>query len=414
MNQTITPGKRDPEARGAIARWLLQMGLEGIDRDSLLSGYCQQLVDHGVPLCRLHATQNALHPHYGGYGFDWHRDTGGSTVHYAYSSTPSENWKASTFYQMMITGDLEYRERLSETDQPSPYPLLNQLKAAGMTDYVARGQLMAPLPDGVALDPQNPPEGALVSWTSDAPGGFCDADIAIFDQTLPQLAMGLKSATHKRISELLMRVYLGRDAGRRVLSGEIRRGSQRQIRAVLCYFDLKEFTSLAEQTAGPDLIEMLNDYFGLAVLAIHDHGGNILKFLGDGVLAMFNYDELSDPVPAALDAVVRMRRDMDAKNVERSAAGLPTTGVTLALHAGEILYGNIGAENRLDFTVIGPVVNQTVRMSGMHRAVGQNVILSDRISAAAGGGRHDLVSLGRYMLRGVPEPQELFTIFEPG
>jgi adenylate cyclase len=209
----------------------------------------------------------------------------------------------------------------------------------------------------------------------------------------------------------LLQTYLGRDPGQRVLSGEFQRGSSSEINAVIGLFDLKGFTSLAGELPGPELIEMLNDYFGIAVAATQGRGGNILKFLGDGMLIMFNLGSIEKDATAALDAAADMCRNIGRRNEERIALGLPVTDWTLALHAGRILYGNIGAENRLDFTVIGPAVNQTARIAGMHRSVGQNLIFSQVVQNAVNGAEHDMVSLGRYMLRGVATPMELFTIY---
>ena len=181
---------------------------------------------------------------------------------------------------------------------------------------------------------------------------------------------------------------------------------------MICYFDLKGFTRLAEQLPGPDLIDMLNDYFAIAVATIQCHGGNILKFMGDGILTMFDLGSIEADAKAALDAASELRARIGERNIERASDGLPIADFTLALHAGEILYGNIGAENRLDFTAIGPAVNLTSRISGQHREVGQSIIVSEVVQRAAHPSPHDLVSLGRYMLRGVAEPIELYTIFE--
>lgn len=391
--------------------WLLQRGLEGATQEEVLHGYCSQLVDLGIPLYRLHVAQSAFHPQYGGIGFDWLREEGMSSEEYSYSETPRAEWLRSPLYHLLKNDLSEYRERLVDSNEPSQFPILNELRERGATDYFAAGVVLEARDETVPLDPTNAPEGVLLSWTSDGADGFHDSDLSVIRAAQPYLALALKAAANRRVAADLLQVYLGRDAGRRVLSGEIQRGSLQQIDAVLCYFDLKDFTSLTERTPGPDLIAMLNDYFGLAVGVIQGHGGNILKFMGDGILAMFNLPSLKESVTAGLNAVSELREKMDAKNVERQASGETTTGVTLALHAGEILYGNIGAENRLDFTVIGPAVNLTVRLSGMHRSVGQSVILSEPIVHAAGETNHDLVSLGRYMLRGVSEPQELYTIY---
>ncbi|SLN21276.1 Adenylate cyclase 1 [Falsiruegeria litorea R37] len=394
-----------------LKSWLLQRGLEGATQEDVLHGYCSQLVDLGIPLYRLHVAQSAFHPQYGGIGFDWLREEGMSSEEYSYSETPRAEWLRSPLYHLLKNDLSEFRERLVDSNEASQFPILNDLREQGATDYFAAGVVLEAREQSQPLDPANAPEGVLLSWTSDGVDGFHDSDLAVIRAAQPYLALALKAAANRRVAADLLQVYLGRDAGRRVLSGEIQRGSLQQIDAVLCYFDLKDFTSLTERTPGPELIAMLNDYFGLAVGVIQGHGGNILKFMGDGILAMFNLQSLQASVTAGLDAMSELRDKMGEKNADRSARGETTTGVTLAMHAGEILYGNIGAENRLDFTVIGPAVNLTVRLSGMHRSVGQSVILSEPIVHAAGETGHDLVSVGRYMLRGVSEPQELYTIY---
>jgi adenylate cyclase len=392
--------------------WLTNEGLEGAPQEELLEGYCQRLVGLGVPLMRLHVAQSAFHPRYGGLGFEWARDAGMSRERYGFTETPAEQWLRSPLYDLLSSGRMEVRERLSRDGPDSRYPLLNQLRADGATDYFAAGLILERRAPGLRIDPANPPEGVLISWTSDRPGGFSDADLNRVRSAQPYLGLALKSASNRQMARDLLQVYLGRDAGRRVMSGELQRGSLQQIDAVICNFDLTGFTVMAERLPGPDMIEMLNDYFALAVAEIQGAGGHVLKFMGDGLMAMFDHGDRRADADAALDAVVALRRRMDARNRDREAAGLPSTRATAALHAGEILYGNIGAENRLDFTVIGPAVNLTARLSGMHRAVGQEVILSEEVGRAATPGRHDLVSLGRYMMRGVATPRELFTIYD--
>lgn len=250
-----------------------------------------------------------------------------------------------------------------------------------------------------------------MSWASNAPQGFEDKDLDLINTALPHLGLALKSAASTRVSKDLMRVYLGRDAGRRVLSGEIRRGSLQQIDAVMWNFDLEGFTSLSEELPGADIIDMLNDYLAVAVGVVHDNDGNILKFMGDGLMAMFDVGEIDEDARAALKAVPMLQQRMKALSARREANGLPVANFTLALHAGEILYGNIGSETRLDFTVIGPAVNQTARIAGMHRSLGQRILISDDVARAAQPCGQDLISVGRYMLRGVPEPKELFTVY---
>lgn len=398
-----------------LAHWLLQQGLEGASQEELLQGYCQKLVDLGIPLYRLHIAQRAFHPQFGGIGFDWLRSSGVSQERYAHTTVQPERWLQSPLFHLLEHNLAEIRETLGTPGYNGPFPLLNELAAQGATDYFATGLLFEKPNQKSTIDPNNTPEGILISWASDHPGGFSDADLNQIRGGLPYLGLALKSASNRQIARDLLGVYLGRDAGKRVLSGDIQRGTLQQINAVICYFDLTGFTSLAERTEGQTLIEMLNDYFGLAVAAIQDHDGHVLKFMGDGILAMFDHADLAQAADAALNMASLLRHQIARKNEERQARNLPTTGFTLALHAGEILYGNIGAENRLDFTVIGPAVNLTARLSGMHSSVGQSVIVSEQIVKAYQSGphdlvSHDLVSLGRYMLRGVSNPQELFTL----
>lgn len=395
---------------GPLSRWLIQQGLEGADQETVLAGYCERLEELGVPLMRLHVAQSAFHPRYGGVGFDWYRDAGVSNERYEKRETPNEKWLQSPMYHL-LEQELEELRIVLHPGEESRFPLINELRDKGATEYFATGMLLCP-----SAGPETPwteaREGVMMSWTTDAPGGFSDPDLELIREVLPHLGLALKSAANRRVAQELLGVYLGRDAGDRVLSGEIQRGSLRQINAVICSFDLTDFTSLSERTAPDAVIAMLNDYFGLAVGLVEAHGGHVLKFMGDGMLAMFDTDaaDMACSATAALNMAAALPDAMAALNAGRAGRGLPVTEATLALHAGELLYGNIGAEDRLDFTVIGSAVNLTARLSGMHRTLGRDLLVSEHVLRHAPDTAHDLVSLGRYMLRGVSEPQELFTI----
>jgi len=398
------------ERAAQIIPWLIERGLHSSGRQELLNTYCEKLVEVGVPLMRFHLAQRAFHPKFGGIGYNWTRSDGISHEHYERRETPREAWLKSPFY-MMLEQELEsFRSDLS-VENLARFPLLAELKERGVTDYFALTQRFTD--DAAPVDPNAPPEGVLASWSTDSPEGFSEEDTELLQAVFPVLGLALKSMSNRQMASDLLQVYLGRDPGRRVLSGEFQRGSSTEIDAVIGLFDLKGFTSLAGQLPGQELLDMLNDYFGIAVEATQAHGGNILKFLGDGMLIMFNLGSIEKDAQAALSAAAEFCQKISARNEERRAEGLPVTDWTLALHAGHILYGNIGAENRLDFTVIGPAVNQTARIAGMHRAVGQNLIFSQDVQRALATSDHDVVSIGRYMLRGVEEPMELFTIYRP-
>lgn len=361
---------------------------------------------------RLHVSQSAFHPQYGGLGFEWQRDREVTREKFAFTETPLADWVESPFYLILRTGRREYRERLTREGEPSRFPLLNSLIGAGATDYFASALVMEKRDPHLPMNPDAPPEGLLISWVTDRPEGFGKTDIERLRDSLPILGLVLKSASNRQMARDLLQVYLGRDAGRRVMSGELQRGSLQQIDAVICNFDLSGFTSLSERIPGHQMIALLNDYFAVAVAVIQEHGGHVLKFMGDGILAIFDLGDITRDATAALEAASKLRQRIAALNARREAEGLIATGFTLALHAGEVLYGNIGAENRLDFTVIGPAVNQTARIGELHKSVGQSVIVSEDVRRVIGPTRHDMVSLGRYMLRGVAAPKELFTVFE--
>jgi adenylate cyclase len=207
--------------------------------------------------------------------------------------------------------------------------------------------------------------------------------------------------------------YLGRDAAERILRGEIERGQVKTVRKVLWFSDLTGFTKIADTLPREQLLDLLNAYTDSLVGVVHDHGGEVLKFMGDGVLAVFSGAQ-DHACQRALDAAESARSAVAQLNQERLAAGLPVTNFTLALHEGEVLSGNVGSQERLDFTVVGPAVNEVSRIQAMSRSLDQPILVSANFALACGDQHERLVSLGRYALRGVGRPQELFTLETAG
>ncbi len=406
----MTAPNSDAEKSYDLIDWLVTRGLEGMGEQDLLDGYCKKLLELGVPLMRFHTAQPALHPTYGGTGYSWYQGQGGDFQTFDYSETPSEQWWQSPLFAT-LNEDLDaVHERIVDQNTPSRFPLINDLREQGATEYYATGiSFSAPKRADHSRENQRI-DGALMSWTTNAPDGFGAGDFSLINTSLPHLGLALKSASSATVARDLMRVYLGRDAGKRVLSGEIRRGSLQQIDAVIWNFDLEGFTGLSEELPGLEIIDMLNDYLAVTVDVVHQFDGSILKFMGDGLMAIFDVGEIDADARAALDATAALQDRIAELNTQRAANSQPVANFTLALHAGEILYGNIGAESRLDFTVIGPAVNQAARIAGMHRSLGQRILLSDDVARAARPCKHDLISVGRYMLRGISVPKELFTI----
>ena len=389
---------------------LVHLGLEGAHFSNILEAFCLAANEMGIAIMRAHVTLRATHPEFGSIAHRWERDAGTHIERFQHRYSPRQEWMQSPLYYLLEHDISELRQRLGDPDPDYDFPFFDELRARGATDYICFKTFFSKREGSLAVDPNSVPAGCLFSLSCDATGGFSDNQLGIVREILPFLFLALKSGANGQVAIDVADTYLGRDAGRRVLSGDIVRGSVRSLNAVICYFDLKGFTRLSEMLAGPDIIEMLNDYFGMAVDVVQDHGGNVLKFMGDGMLAIFDIEKVGDAPHAAIEAAVVLRTRMAEVNARRTAEGLPVTGFTLALHAGEVLYGNIGGKTRLDFTVIGAAVNTAARLSGMCDHVDQRIVVSADVARPLLKRRADLVSLGQYRLRGVKERQELFTL----
>ena len=250
-------------------------------------------------------------------------------------------------------------------------------------------------------------------WATRRPAGFGDADLAALRRLIPTLALAIKSMALARVTTTLAEVYLGRGAGRRVLAGKILRGVAERIDTVLWFSDLRGFTAITDRAEPDDIIPLLNDYADAVITAVQSHGGDVLKLIGDGVLAMFEADHPDDGCRRAIAAEAEMRERVRTLNLQRDDQSKPTTTVYLGLHIGEVFFGNIGSADRLDFTVVGPAVNEASRIASLCRSVDRSVLMSSRFAALAPADvAPRLASVGRFALRGIKRAQELFTLDE--
>jgi adenylate cyclase len=401
----------DEAAFNALSAWVTEAGLIGRTESELMAGFCQRVVDAGVPLARAMVILDTLHPVYEGRAFRWRAEAPETAEGVDYARTnegeAAENWQRSQFFYLLQSGEKALRRRLA-AGEPADFPTIAQARDEGMTDYLALVHRFAA--EGVVGEM----DCVYSQWTTEAAQGFDETDVAALRRLAPFLNLAVKSAALARMAGTLAETYLGRDPGRRVMSGRIVRGVAEKIGAVLWQSDLRNYTHISETVAPEQIIPLLNDYADVVVSAIHGHGGDVLKLIGDGTLAIFAGDDREQACRAALAAAARLRREVEKLNRTRSQAGLPTTQVYLALHVGDVFYGNVGSEDRLDFTVIGPAVNEVSRILAMSRSVEQDVLLSASFANTLGCSmRQHLVSVGRYALRGVAQPQELFTV-EPG
>lgn len=393
-----------------LTDWLIRQGLEDTKVDVWLDALCDGLVAAGIPLQRVNLSMRAHHPEIGAVAFRWHRDDASEQFTYQRSTEAPDDYLRSPLYYLVVEPISELRQNLTVPDPELEFPVFDDFRAQGATEYYAAKRHFLSNDHAKATNPAAVAEGMTISMTTDAPGGFTDAQVEGMRAMLAPLCLTLKSGANRLMAEDITAAYLGRDASLRVLSGAIRRGTSETISAVIWYFDLQGFTKMSEALPGETIIEMLNDYFAEAVDVVEKNGGNVLKFMGDGMLAIFDLDTLPDARRIAVEAAVELRETFVKMNAQRSTTEVPVTGFTLGLHAGDVLYGNIGGKTRLDFTVIGPAVNQTARILGMCGPVDQNIVISSAVAKPLLEDRPDLVSLGQYRLRGVTDRQELFTL----
>ncbi len=396
----------------ALSAWLAEAGLNGASEDAVVGGFCERANTIGVPVDRSLVIIDTLHPVYEGRLFRWGQDPSQpSFVEYGRTVVPegvalgadeeraAASWRNSPFYYMLQNGHSLLR--LTE-EHVSLFPVMQDHVAAGMRSGVAIVNRFAP--EGIIGEM----DAVYSSWMTTRHGGFTDEHVDALARLVPILALAVKALALTRMTGTLMETYLGRDAARRVLSGRIMRGVAERIDAAIWFSDLSGFTRVTD-SAPEQVIPLLNDYADVAVSAIHAHGGDVLKLIGDGILAIFTAEDRATACAAALRAATVARRDVAALNARRARDLLPVTDMYLGLHVGEVFYGNIGSLDRLDFTVVGPAVNEASRIATMCRSVEQPVLVSQAFAAVNGmPGR--LVSVGRYALRGVERPQELFTL----
>ncbi len=390
----------------ALNAWLAEAGLRGENEETLIRGFAERFVGSGGPLAGGRVLVDTLHPLYEGLAFTWLRGAPEMVVN-EYGDTSDgealERWRRTPFYDLELNGGTHMVLPLDEL-AIIDFTFFRELRDAG-------GRFVILLIDRFGEQGGFGRADCLYSaWATDASDDFSAEDVAAFRRLSPMFALALKTASLGRIAHTLVETYLGRDAGARVLSGRIARGVAEEIKAVLWFSDLRDYTRISDTSPPELLIPMLNDYADVIVSAIHWQGGDVLKLIGDGVLAIFPAADRQAACLAAITAAGKARAKVAKLNEKRGAAGLPATNFYLGLHIGRVFYGNIGSRERLDFTVIGPAVNEVSRIASMCRSVDQALLMSSAFVDGVRQRRQDFLSVGRYALRGVAAPQELFTV----
>jgi len=389
---------------GGIGDWLVDQALSRPDIVEMFEGVCHKLYAVGVPIARARLTWPTLHPLFQAETVVWRREQGTEFEQFIHQDEVSDAWLRSPMKYMFDNDVTILRRHLDGPNKLVDFEILDELIEQGLTDYLA---IITPFGD-VPDKQDRRMRGIIVTWASDRKGGFTNDDIAALKRIQRRYAVACNTAIQDRIAHNITRTYLGKQAGSRVLSGQIRRGDGQETKAVVWYSDLRNSTALADTMPSADFIAMLNVYFECtAGLAIAE-GGEILDFIGDAVLAIFPCDDEHD-FPAAVAAATRALEAslamVEKTNREREADGLIPIRFGVGLNTGTVMFGNIGVPERLSFSVIGPTVNEVNRIETMTKALSHPALATAAIAEQQPECWH---SVGMHRLAGVSQPLELF------
>jgi adenylate cyclase len=382
-----------------VIRWLMTEARKRVDASEFLEAFAHELRAAGVDVSRITTGVPILHPQIFSFSGLWQLDKG--TTERLYRTGPDARATMSNSpIRIAYEGGGPVRCDLSAPPHDGEFAIVGDLRGEGFTDYIVHS---VPFADG---------SHKALSLATKRRGGFDSDELALFEAMIPAVAFNIEVQALRRTARTLLDTYVGQQAGGRVLEGQIQRGTGETITAVIWLCDLRGFTNLSETLPRDALIDLLNCYFGPMCDAVAAQGGEILKFIGDAMLAIFPIRaDAAATCAAALLAAERAQAALIEENRRRQDAGLARIDYGLALHVGDVMYGHIGSDTRLDFTVIGPAVNLTARIESMCRQLGRPLLLSADFVRAA---RISADSLGAFALKGVGAEQEIFAPARPG
>jgi adenylate cyclase len=388
-------------SRNRIASWLADHDGRGCCARTLIEELCRLLHDHGLPLWRVSLSLRDSHPQIAARGVIWRRDQGVEEQDFLVNDATGEMYESSPV-KVIHEGAAAVRRRLCDANCAMDFPVLSELKAAGATDYLA---MALPFSDG---------SRHFISWATNSEGGFTADQLEHLVDLMPLICLRLELDHAHLTTRTLLTTYLGPEAAQRVARGTIRRFDYEMINAIILFSDLRGFTEMADTLPPSTVVRVLSDYYETVAEPVRYFGGDIIKMIGDGMLAIFPLtsgapkERIDRTACGAAAAVRRAMTALDTVLIEDLPPRLRTLRAGFALHAGEVFFGNIGSTDRLDFTVIGPAVNEAVRVEALCKELGVPVLTTEAFAGLEC--TVDLRSLGRHRLRGVREPKELFTL----
>lgn len=389
------PDNNAPTRADSVVDWLTNGTRDERFIDDIFAQMCIRLQQAGIPLRRATLHVQINHPQWLGARMIWSDGMRGAEIARVDYDVRERSEYIGSPANEIHDGAAEVRERLEqESSLGRKHALYEEMRTLGLTDYVA-------WPLYHTLGKRH-----IVTFATDRPGGFDPAHVAALKEVLPVLALVSEIRIKNRLARTLLETYVGSHAGELILAGATRRGTGTTVRAAIMICDLRDFTKISDNWPRDDVIDLLNDYFDAMSEPIARHGGEILKFIGDGLLAIF---PLQAPNACAnlLHAVTEARQAMAALNERNSATSRAPLNYGIGVHVGDVMYGNIGSASRLDFTVIGPAVNMASRLEALTKQLGRTVLLS-RDFAELVERNFELEHVGKHEVRGFSEPIELF------
>ena len=391
--------------------WLMERGLREASVEDVIQGFGRGLVEGGVALHRISLGGMLLHPVFGALDVVWNaREDTISSEMVTRDVVMTEEFRDSPFF-WAATKQIAFRRfELGAGPVEPEFPIFQRLRADGVSDYLlffetygrSEDVLWADLPAGM--------EGVILSLSTHRIGGFAELEIAYLRALMRPLALCIKSTTTHQLARALLDTYLGQYSGNRVLDGVVERGDGGMIDCVLFYCDLRGSTKLAEELSLDKYLALINSYFDCTAGAVADHGGEVLKFIGDAVMAIFPVEAEQRPALDMCRAAVNAAREAFSRaeraNAEAGSDG-PVFRFGISLHVGQVMYGNVGTDRRLDFTVMGPAVNQATRLEGLCKSLGTSLVASEQFEAHYAG---HMTPLGAHLLAGMEHEMEVYTL----
>lgn len=389
-----------------IANWLSDQALGKVDLEVLSQQFFDRLYGAGMPISRSHITFDTLHPLFAAVSMEWNRGQGIYTNYHPHVTAKNNDaWKNSPFFTMLEANMTILRRHITGDEALLDFPVLKEFKEKGATDYLA---YMIKFGDAQGDG------GIFGSWLTDRPNGFTNSEIRSLLRLQKRLGVAYKIGIKEQISENIVTAYLGSNAGKRVLSGNIQRGDGEDIHAVIWFCDLRGSVKLANSMPNDEFLVLLNDFLEGMAGAVLDNGGEVLRYIGDAALAIFPIEcenregcQAAQACELALAAARDATSRINELNRNRQKNGETAVGYGIGLHIGNVMYGNIGSPERIEFTVIGPAANMAARIESQCKVLKKSILISSDFADNFEG---ELQSVGHHKLGGIDQQQELFTL----